>query len=115
MDFVEAARARGESLAWITIREILPNITSPLVAEFGIRFTYTILFISALSFLGLGVQPPAADWGVMVKENLQGLLLGSTAALMPAGAVASLTVGINLVVDWYLRRAGGRILEEMAD
>ena len=115
MDFVEAARARGESLAWITMREILPNISSPLVAEFGIRFTYTILFISALSFLGLGVQPPAADWGVMVKENLQGLLLGSTAALMPAGAVASLTVGINLVVDWYLRRAGGRILEEMVD
>ena len=113
VDFVEVARARGEGLYWIARREILPNTLAPLAAEFGIRFTFAILFISALSFLGLGVQPPAADWGVMVKENLQGLLFGSASALIPAGAVASLTVGINLVVDWFLRRQGEQISEEM--
>jgi peptide/nickel transport system permease protein len=113
MDFVDVARSRGESLWWITVREILPNTLAPLAAEFGIRFTFAILFISALSFLGLGVQPPAADWGVMVKENLQGLLFGSAAALMPAAAVASLTVGVNLIVDWFLRRMGGDVSQEL--
>lgn len=107
MDFVEVARARGESLWWITRREILPNALGPLAAEFGIRFTFAILFISALSFLGLGVQPPAADWGVMVRENLQGLLFGSAAALLPAASVASLTVGVNLLVDWFLQHFAG--------
>ena len=115
MDFVDVARARGEGLLWITLREILPNTLPPLAAEFGLRFTFAILFISALSFLGLGVQPPAADWGVMVRENLQGLLLGSTAALIPACAVASLTVGINLLVDWFLRSTGGQISQEMLE
>ena len=75
-DYVEAARARGEKLGWIMWHELLPNALAPLAAEFGIRFTYAILFISALSFLGLGVQPPHADLGVMVKENMQGLLYG---------------------------------------
>ena len=107
MDFVEVARARGEGLWWITRREILPNTLGPLAAEFGIRFTFAILFISALSFLGLGVQPPAADWGVMVRENLQGLLFGSAAALLPAASVASLTVGVNLLVDWFLQHFVG--------
>ena len=107
MEFVEAARARGESLWWITGREILPNTFGPLATEFGLRFTYAILFISAFRFLGLGVQPPAADWGVMVRENLQGLLFGSAAALLPAASVASLTVGINLIVDWFLHQFGG--------
>ena len=112
MDFVEVARARGERLWWITRREILPNVLGPLAAEFGIRFTYAILFISALSFLGLGVQPPAADWGVMVRENLQGLFFGSAATLLPAASVASLTVGINLIVDWFLHQLGGEEVEE---
>ena len=112
MDFVDVARARGERVWWITRREILPNTLGPLAAEFGIRFTYAILFISALSFLGLGVQPPAADWGVMVKENLQGLLFGSAAALLPAASVASLTVGINLIVDWFLHQLAGQGAEE---
>ena len=107
MDFVEVARARGEGIWWIARREIFPNTMGPLAAEFGIRFTYAILFISALSFLGLGVQPPTADWGVMVRENLQGLLFGSAAALMPAASVASLTVGINLLVDWFLHQLSG--------
>lgn len=113
MEFVDVARTRGESVWWIISREILPNATAPLIAEFGIRFTYAILFISALSFLGLGVQPPAADWGKMVAENLQGLLFGSAAALMPACAVASLTVGVNLIVDWFLKRIGGDAAEEL--
>jgi len=113
MDFVDAARARGEGLWWITFREILPNTVAPLTAEFGIRFTFAILFIAALSFLGLGVQPPTADWGSMVRENLQGLLFGSTAALLPAASVASLTVGINLIVDWFLKRLSGPVATEM--
>jgi len=104
MDYIEAARARGEGFWWIMWREILPNAMSPLAAEFGVRFTYSILFVSALSFLGLGVQPPEADWGVMVKENLQGLLFGSMAPLIPAAAIASVTIAINLLVDWQLRQ-----------
>jgi peptide/nickel transport system permease protein len=104
MDYIDAARARGEGSWWIMWREILPNAMSPLAAEFGVRFTYSILFVSALSFLGLGVQPPNADWGVMVKENLQGLLFGSMAPLIPAAAIASVTIAINLLVDWQLRQ-----------
>jgi peptide/nickel transport system permease protein len=104
MDYIEVARARGEGKWWIMWREILPNAVSPLAAEFGVRFTYSILFVSALSFLGLGVQPPAADWGVMVRENLQGLLFGSMAPLFPAAAIASVTIAINLLVDWRLRQ-----------
>jgi len=113
MDFVDVARARGEGVWWITLREILPNTMSPLAAEFGIRFTYAILFIAALSFLGLGVQPPAADWGVMVRENRLGISFGATSALLPAAAIASLTVGVNLIVDWYLRCVGGQSAEDM--
>lgn len=112
-EFVEVARARGESLWSILVREIWPNTIRPLAAEFGLRLTFSILFLSALSFLGLGIQPPAADWGVMVRENLSGLFYGSWAALLPAGAIASITVGINLVVDWMGRQAGRQISEEM--
>ena len=104
MDYVEAARARGEGAWWIMLREVLPNAIPPLAAEFGVRFTYSILFISALGFLGLGVQPPDADWGVMVRENLQGLLFGSIAPLVPAAAIASVTIAVNLLVDAQLRR-----------
>jgi len=113
MDFVEAARARGERLPWIIRREILPNAVVPLVAEFGLRLVFSILFISGLSFLGLGVQPPTADWGVMVRENLGGLVYGSAAAFVPAAAIASLTVGINLVVDDFSAQRGQEIAEEM--
>jgi peptide/nickel transport system permease protein len=105
MDYIEAARARGEGSWWIMWREILPNAMAPLAAEFGVRFTYSILFVSALSFLGLGVQPPNADWGVMVKENLQGLLFGSMAPLIPAAAIASVTIAINLLVDWQQQQS----------
>jgi peptide/nickel transport system permease protein len=113
MDFVEAARVRGEKLPWIISREILPNAVIPLVSEFGLRLVFSILFISGLSFLGLGVQPPTADWGVMVRENLGGLVYGSAAAFVPAAAIASLTVGINLIVDDFSAQRGQEIAEEM--
>ena len=102
-DYIEAARARGERAGWIMWQEVLPNAIAPLAAEFGIRFTYAILFISALSFLGLGVQPPHADLGVMVKENMQGLLYGSYAPIYPALCIALVTVSVNLLVDWFLK------------
>ena len=112
MDFVEAARLRGEGTAWVILREILPNTLSPLLAEFGLRFAFAILFVSTLSFLGLGIQPPTADWGGMVKDNKDGIIFGISAALVPGAAIAILTICVNLVVDWLLRRTsslkGGR-------
>ncbi len=112
MDFVEAAKLRGERGAWVIFREILPNALSPLVAEFGLRFIFAVLFISTLSFLGLGIQPPLADWGGMVKENKDGLIYGKSAALLPAAAIAALAISVNLVADWVLTRTsslkGGR-------
>ena len=112
MEFVEAAKLRGEGKIWIIFREILPNTLSPLLAEFGLRFAFSILFLSTLSFLGLGIQPPAADWGGMVKDNKDGIIFGISAALVPGGAIAALAVCVNLVVDWLLKRTsslkGGR-------
>ncbi|MDN5788673.1 ABC transporter permease [Pseudorhodobacter sp.] len=112
MDYVEAARLRGEKQLWIIFREILPNALSPLIAEMGLRFIFAVLFISTLSFLGLGVQPPLADWGGIVKENKEGIVYGITAALIPAFAIASLAISVNLVADWVLNRTtslkGGR-------
>lgn len=112
MDYVEAARLRGERRGWIIFREILPNALSPLVAEMGLRFIFMVLFISTLSFLGLGVQPPLADWGGIVKENKEGIVYGIPAALIPAFAIATLAISVNLVADWVLNRTsslkGGR-------
>lgn len=112
MDYVEAARLRGEKIGWIIFREILPNALSPLVAEMGMRFIFMVLFVSTLSFLGLGVQPPGADWGGIVKENKEGIVYGISAALMPAFAIATLAISVNLVADWVLNRTtslkGGR-------
>lgn len=107
MEFVEAARLRGEKLWWIMRREILPNAMPPLVAEFGLRFCFVFLFIAALSFLGLGIQPPTADWGGMVRENAGAITFGILTPLWPAGAIAFLTVGVNLIVDWFLHLASG--------
>lgn len=141
-DFVEAARARGEGLWYIIRREILPNAVMPLATDFGLRFVFVILFISSLSFLGLGVQPPVADWGSMVRENLQGLSNGfgfittadfgfnwatlvewttwktssnggAFAVLAPAFAIASLTIAINLIVDDISAHAGGSLAKKM--
>ena len=102
LDYVEVARMRGEGLWWIIRSEILPNATAPLISEFGLRFCFNFLFVAALSFLGVGVQPPYADWGGMVRENAAAINFGMFAPLYPAMAIASLTVGVNLVVDWLL-------------
>lgn len=105
LDYVEVARMRGEGWGWIMLREILPNAAAPLLAEFGMRFAFAVLFLSTLSFLGLGIQPPVADWGSLVKENKDGLLFGIFAALIPGGAIVLLAVSVNLIVDWVLTRA----------
>ncbi|MFV0383571.1 ABC transporter permease [Paracoccus sp. (in: a-proteobacteria)] len=107
MDYVEAARLRGEGTGWLVRREILPNIMAPLVAEFGLRFCFVFLAVSALSFLGLGIQPPTADWGSMVRDNAALITFGDITPLLPAGCIALLTVSINFVVDWMLHRASG--------
>ncbi|TCP42906.1 ABC transporter permease [Rhodovulum marinum] len=113
MEYVEAARLRGEGTWWIMRREILPNIMPPLVAEFGLRFCFVFLTIAALSFLGLGIQPPTADWGSMVRENASLIqfaqydLKAGITPLLPAAAIALLTVGVNFVVDWFLMQTSG--------
>lgn len=107
LDFVEAARLRGEGLGWLTLREILPNILPPLIAEFGLRFCFVFLTIAALSFLGLGIQPPTADWGSMVRDNATLISYGDITPLLPAAAIALLTVGVNFVVDWFLHKTSG--------
>ena len=112
-DFVDAARVRGEGLWWIISREILPNMIMPMATDFGLRFVYVILFISSLSFLGLGVQPPQSDWGSMVRENLAGLPYGAIAPLVPALAIATLTIAINLIVDDVSAFAGGKLAKRM--
>lgn len=107
MDYVEAARLRGEGLFWIVRREVLPNILAPLFAEFGLRFCFIFLLVSSLSFLGLGLQPPTADWGAMVRENAMLITFGKFTPLLPAAAIAVLTISVNLVVDWFLNKASG--------
>jgi peptide/nickel transport system permease protein len=107
LDFVEAAKLQGERLSWIMTREVLPNILPPLVAEFGLRFCFVFLTISSLSFLGLGIQPPTADWGSMVKENAQLITFGDITPLLPAAAIALLTVAVNFIVDWFLHKTSG--------
>ena len=107
MDFVEVAKLRGEGLWWIIKSEILPNALPPLVAEFGLRFCFVFLFISSLSFLGLGIQPPTADWGSMVRDNASLITFGDITPLLPAAAIAILTIGVNFVVDWFLHKTSG--------
>ncbi len=113
MDYVEAAKLRGEGLSWVMRREILPNILPPLIVEFGLRFCFVFLTIAALSFLGVGIQPPTADWGSMVRETaglIQFAEYDITAAMtpmLPAAAIALLTVAVNFVVDWFLHKTSG--------
>ncbi|MEE4236090.1 MAG: ABC transporter permease [Anderseniella sp.] len=113
MDYVEASRLRGESLGWVMRHDILPNILPPLVAEFGLRFCFVFLTIASLSFLGVGIQPPTADWGSMVRENAQLIsfaeydMKAAMTPLLPAGAIALLTVAVNFVVDWFLHKTSG--------
>lgn len=112
-DFVEAARVRGEGVWWIIRSEVLPNAAMPLATDFGLRLVFVVLFISSLSFLGLGVQPPQADWGSMVRENLAGLTYNSWAAVWPAFAIASFTIAINLIVDDISAKSGGSLAKKM--
>jgi len=133
MDYVEAAKARGEGLWWIIRKEIWPNAAMPMISDFGLRLIYVILFIAGLSFLGLGVQPPAADWGNMVRENLGALqhvpyeecphlesgfewlcsIGNKFAVLVPAIAISTLTLSINLIVDDVSAHAGGKLVKGM--
>jgi peptide/nickel transport system permease protein len=113
MDYVEVARARGEGVWWVLRHEIFPNAAIPLVVDFGIRLAFAILFMSGLSFLGLGVQPPHADWGGMVRENLVGLSAKSLAPIIPALAIASLTIGLNLIVDDFIARSGQEVAKRI--
>ncbi|WP_342642105.1 ABC transporter permease [Rhodoligotrophos ferricapiens] len=101
-EYVEAARLRGEGIWWCLWSEVLPNIRTPLLAEFGIRFCYVFLFISGLSFLGIGLQPPAADWGSMVRESSVLITFGDFTPLLPAAAIAVLTISVNFIVDWLI-------------
>ena len=110
MDYVQAARARGEGLAYITCFEMLPNMIRPVLADFGLRFLFIVLLLSGLSFLGLGIQPPQADWGSLVRENIIGLGQGAPAVITPAIAIATLTIGVNMAIDSLAgrkRRASG--------
>jgi len=113
MDYVEVARLRGEKLVWVMRREILPNIMPPLIAEFGLRFSFVFLTIAALSFLGVGIQPPTADWGSMVRDNASLIqfaqydLKAGITPLLPAAAIGLLTVAVNFVVDWFLHKTSG--------
>ena len=113
LDYVEASVVRGEGKAWIVVNDVLPNCLTPLAAEFGIRFTYAILFISALSFLGLGVQPPQSDLGVMVRENMQAILYGEYTTIYPALGIAAITISMNVFVDWMLQRSSAKLPDEI--
>ena len=113
MDYIEAAKLRGEGMGYLMFKEILPNATAPLLAEFGLRFCFVFLTIASLSFLGVGIQPPLADWGTMVRD-LGGFVnfaqfapMVATPPLLAAGAIALLAVAVNFVVDWMLHRASG--------
>jgi peptide/nickel transport system permease protein len=102
LEYVEAATLRGEGIWWIIRREILPNALPPMISEFGLRFCFNFLFVASLSFLGLGIQPPLADWGGMVRDNGRAISFGLTAPLWPAMAIALMTIGVNMIVDWIL-------------
>ena len=113
MDYIEAAKLRGEGMGYLVFKEILPNATAPLLAEFGLRFCFVFLTIAALSFLGVGIQPPLADWGTMVRD-MAGFInfaqfapQASVTPLLAAGAIALLTVAVNFVVDWMLHKSSG--------
>jgi len=104
--FVEAAVARGERTPAILRREILPNIAGSVAADAGLRFTYSILLVASVNFLGLGLQPPAADWALIISENRSGLDLNPYVILVPAALIALLTIGLNLVGDSIARTLG---------
>ncbi|ESY88216.1 ABC transporter permease [Mesorhizobium sp. LNHC229A00] len=108
MDFMTVARVRGESTAYLIGSEILPNIIRPVLADFGLRFVFIVLLLSGLSFLGLGLQPPLADWGALVRENIGGLPFAAPAVIVPSLAIASLTISVNLLIDNLPRKIRDR-------
>jgi peptide/nickel transport system permease protein len=108
MDFITVARTRGEGVRYLVTAEILPNIVGPMLADFGLRFVFIVLLLSGLSFLGLGVQPPNADWGALVRENIGGLPFGAPAVMVPSFAIASLTISVNLLIDNLPRKIRDR-------
>ena len=110
LEFVEVATARGETTASIVIREIVPNLWTPLMADFGFRLTASIVLVSSLSYLGLGQAPPAADWGLMVSENQIGLTIQPWIIVVPAATIAVLTFGVNLLTDAFARRIGRSVV-----
>lgn len=109
LDFVQVAKARGEGPFYVIREEILPNITGPVLADFGLRFVFIVLLLSGLSFLGLGIQPPDADWGALVRENVSGLAYGAPTVIVPSLAIASLTISVNLLIDNLPRRIRDRV------
>jgi peptide/nickel transport system permease protein len=106
-DFVRAAEVLGESRTHLLLVEILPNMSSPLLVEFGLRLTYSIGLIAGVSFLGFGLQPPAADWGLMINENRIGVVIQPWPVVLPVAAIAVLTIGMNLITDGIARAAIG--------
>jgi peptide/nickel transport system permease protein len=108
MDFITVARVRGEGIGYLIRTEILPNILGPVLADFGLRFVFIVLLLSGLSFLGLGVQPPYADWGALVRENIGGLPFGAPAVIFPSIAIATLTISVNLLIDNLPRKIRDR-------
>lgn len=109
MDFILVAKARGERVPYLIRTEILPNITGPVLADLGLRYVFIVLLLSGLSFLGLGLQPPYADWGALVRENIGGLSQGAPAVIIPSVAIATLTISVNLFIDNLPRRIRDRV------
>ena len=109
--FVEAAVARGEGTFAILRREILPNIVSPIAADVGLRFTYSIILVASVNFFGLGLQPGEADWALIISENREGLTLNPWVILVPAALIALLTISLNLVGDAVARSLGRSVAE----
>ena len=105
MEFIQVARARGEGTGYIVIQEIWPNMVLPILTDFGLRFVFAVLLLSSLGFLGLGIQPPNADWGALVRENMDGIYEASLAVIIPALAIATLTIAVNLMIDGFSGRA----------
>lgn len=102
-EFIEAARMRGESNVYILFREILPNVLPPLAVEASMRFSYSIFLVASLGFLGLGVQPPSPDWGMMVSEARTWVNLAPWVLVYPAGTIALLVVGVAFMSDGLRR------------
>jgi peptide/nickel transport system permease protein len=106
-DFVKSAEVVGEKRWRIVFAEVLPNVTSPLLVEVGLRMTYSIGLVAGISFLGFGLQPPAADWGLMINENRLSITVQPWAVLLPVIAIGLLTVGTNLITDGLSRALAG--------